>query len=453
MASSFVTSDLLDRINPEALQNLDDDTLDNLLEVLEADQTEYLFNWDNHALDYQRLPLRDLAQCDWISREYGAGKVGNNDWNTVLWLCGRGAGKTMTIMQILRRFVESGEYKSICIVATTEKVLRESYALPLEKLSSPDCKARYIANQSKIVWPNDAQAMLLTAENTAALRSGNYDLLICDELCFWSRPEAYSIVRAALRVGPHPLCLIGTSPKSTPLIWSIVNDPYTVTIHASTYDNTTLSEAAIEALVGPLRGHPDYDAEILGRLYERIQGALWTRELIGANRLDKVPEGVELIRIVVGVDPGGFSSGGDEAGIVIAAKGSDDIYYVLADYSLGGDPKTVVTQMARAYRDYLADALIYESNQGGEYIRSLIDTIDTTINIKSVRAKVGKRLRAEPISALHNQSKIKFIGSFDLLESQMCNWTPKSTKSPDRLDAFVYAIAELSGRGQEVKFY
>jgi hypothetical protein len=69
-----------------------------------------------------------------------------------------------------------------------------------------------------------------------------------------------------------------------------------------------------------------------------------------------------------------------------------------------------------------------------------------------VRATRGKRVRAEPIAALYEQGRVHHVGAFQALEDQMCAFTPDAilAKSPDRVDALVWALTELSGRGGAV---
>ncbi len=439
-----IDAELIQLLTPEELAELD--------ALLAAQDQIDAYDWDRHCLPYQRLP-HNLSDCPWVSREWGAGAVGNEDFNTILWCCGRGAGKTTTITHNVCKLVEQGRYKRIGIVAPTERIYRESIALPIVDASPDWCKAVYRANESKIVWANGATAQLLSAEKPRLIRSWNFDTLVLDEVVAWQYPECYALARACLRVGEEPLTLIGTTPMSTPLIWSILRSPNTAVINASTYDNTTLSKQALAALIEPYLGHPDYDQEILGRIHERIAGALWTAETIGGKRIIALPEGVTLVRVVVGVDPGGFGSDGDEAGIVVVGKGSEGRYYVLADYSLQGQPDAVAKAMVAAYNDYFADAMVYETNQGGNWIRALVDTIDPTINLVGVHAKQGKRLRAEPISALYNRGEVSHIGTHEALEAQMRKWIPGKGSSPDRIDGLVYGITNLSGKGREVKFY
>ena len=67
-----------------------------------------------------------------------------------------------------------------------------------------------------------------------------------------------------------------------------------------------------------------------------------------------------------------------------------------------------------------------------------------------VRASRGKAIRAEPVAALYEQDRVHHIrypentDRFDLLEDQMTSFVPGITqKSPDRMDALVWAITEL----------
>jgi len=65
---------------------------------------------------------------------------------------------------------------------------------------------------------------------------------------------------------------------------------------------------------------------------------------------------------------------------------------------------------------------------------------------KSVTASRGKQTRAEPISALYEQGKVHHVGVLDQLEDQMCQWIP-GEKSPDRMDALVWGLTELTQQG------
>ena len=97
----------------------------------------------------------------------------------------------------------------------------------------------------------------------------------------------------------------------------------------------------------------------------------------------------------------------------------------------------------RAYYKYEADRIVVEVNNGGDLVEKLIMTIDKNVPIRSVRATRGKMIRAEPVAALYEQKKVSHVGIFAKLEEQMCFYVGDG-KSPDRLDALVWALTELS---------
>lgn len=170
-------------------------------------------------------------------------------------------------------------------------------------------------------------------------------------------------------------------------------------------------------------------------------GTLWRREWI---RYQQQPD--DLQRVVVGVDPTG-SAGGDECGIVVSA--SDGVeYYVLDDYSLHGTPSEWAQAVGAAYTKYKADAIVAEANYGGDMVKSTIKTSVPGANVKLVSATRGKVVRAEPISALYEQGKVWHTDVMQELEDELCMYDPATSASPNRMDALVWAITELSETGK-----
>jgi phage terminase large subunit-like protein len=174
---------------------------------------------------------------------------------------------------------------------------------------------------------------------------------------------------------------------------------------------------------------------------DQIPGALWGQDELDEHRVNVAPE---LIRVVIGVDPSGTnSSGSDECGIVGAGLGADGRYYVLADRSAVASPEGWAKRTVLVYDDLSADRVIAEKNFGGDMVESTLKTERATLPIRLVTASRGKAVRAEPIAALHTQGKVSFVGRFPDLEDQCCGWTPGSGWSPDRMDAYVWAMTEL----------
>lgn len=201
----------------------------------------------------------------------------------------------------------------------------------------------------------------------------------------------------------------------------------------------------------------DYIEDVLGNLSERQRRrfllgeflddnpyALWKRADIDRCRVSTA--GGSFTRVVVGVDPAVTSAvNSDSTGIVIVAQAHNGEYYVIADETLCASPDVWARAVVEAYHTHNADRVIGEVNQGGDLIESVIRTIDKTVAFRAVRATRGKTIRAEPIAALYEQGKVHHVGLLTELEDQMCEWVPndKTQKSPDRMDALVWAITDL----------
>lgn len=204
---------------------------------------------------------------------------------------------------------------------------------------------------------------------------------------------------------------------------------------------------------------------LLGDFSAGVEGALWKIEWISDNRLnidpkklsnpDRDEDGMVIPgqpvagRIVVGVDPAVTSKkGSDHTGIVVAAEDiENECFYILEDLSMKGTPKQWAEVVCDAYKRWNADLVVAEVNNGGDLVETVIRGVDQTISYKAVRASRGKHIRAEPISSLYEQGKVRHIGEFPDLESEYTTWLPSEQDSPDRLDAAVWALTELSGEG------
>ena len=84
---------------------------------------------------------------------------------------------------------------------------------------------------------------------------------------------------------------------------------------------------------------------------------------------------------------------------------------------------------------------------GGDMVREVLRGIDASVPLKEVHATRGKYVRAEPIAALYEQGRVKHVRGFPLLEDEMCDFGVEglsSGRSPDRVDALVWALTELS---------
>jgi len=212
--------------------------------------------------------------------------------------------------------------------------------------------------------------------------------------------------------------------------------------HFASHANPHISQAALAEIASDMTAL-SYRQEIEAEDVEEIPGALWTRANIELDRVDVAPG--RLDRVVVAVDPT-CTRTGDEAGIVVCGKAGDH-YYLIEDLSRQSSPDQWAQIAVEAFKRHNADRIIYETNQGGEMVEHTIKTVDRFVPLRGVHASRGKITRAEPVAALAEQHKIHHVGMFNKLEDELCSYTGESGQaSPNRLDAFVYAITELHKR-------
>jgi len=180
-----------------------------------------------------------------------------------------------------------------------------------------------------------------------------------------------------------------------------------------------------------------------GKFTLDVDGALWDYNLIIAANALTIGEAE---RTVVAVDPAVTNNpDSDETGIIVATK-SGESHRVDADYTCKASTQTWATKVINAYNKHNANAIIAETNQGGDLVENVLRLNGYKGRFIRIHAKKGKALRAEPIVALYEQGRVAHNDGLDELESEMMEWVPMNTKdSPNRIDAMVYAITELSG--------
>ena len=186
--------------------------------------------------------------------------------------------------------------------------------------------------------------------------------------------------------------------------------------------------------------------ELDGEIIESNEYALWKREHIEQSRV-AVPE--PLNRIVIAVDPpAGSTSSSASCGIIAAGLAGNDKAYVIADRTVQkATPDRWAAEVVALYHKLEADLIVAEVNQGGDMVKTVLLTVDPKVPVRQVHASRGKWTRAEPVALLYERGMVKHAGRYPELEDQMCAMTPDGKAegvSPDRVDALVWAITELS---------
>jgi phage terminase large subunit-like protein len=385
---------------------------------------------------------------------------GGSPWTTWLMLGGRGAGKTRLGAEWVRavahgtRPYASERSLQIALVGETEHDVREVMIegpAGLLQISPRSERPQWRATRRRLEWPNGAVAFTFSAEDPEQLRGPQFDAAWCDELAKWHYVDAtFDMLQFGLRLGPRPRQLITTTPRPIPLIKRLIADPRTAVTRAATHANAAhLSPAFLAEVLARYAGTRLGRQEIDGEIIEDRADALWTRAIIEASRVSSAPA---LLRIVIGVDPPGSARpGADACGIVAAGIAENERVYVLEDASVQGlAPGGWAMKAVALFKRLNADALVAEVNQGGDMVRAVLEQVDRSIPLRTVRATRGKWLRAEPIAMLYQQGRVKHVDPpLVALEDEMCDFGMaglSSGGSPDRLDALVWAVTELTAR-------
>ena len=441
MPSSLVEASLADQFRllpPEERRR-------RLDSMTDEEATALLHDWSWWARQSQQLP--------------GAVNPRTPDGTWVTWLAkaGRGWGKTRVGAETTR--IWARDFRLVSLVGPTADDARD---IMIEGESGiraccPKGERPYSrSSKRRLEWPNGSRSLIFTADEPERLRGKQHMKFWADEVGSWRYADSWDQLAFGLRLGTNPQGIVTTTPRPTALVKSIMADPTTMVTHGRTYDNASnLAKVFLQKIITKYEGTRLGRQEIEAELLDDNPGALWQRPNIDKFRVTKLPV---LLRIVSAADPAVTSNpDSDETGIVVA--GVDDQqpphFYVMDDCSLSASPDGWARALVLAYLRHQADRIIGEVNNGGDLVESVIrhvviegKPVGESASYKSVHASRGKAIRAEPIAALYEQGRVHHVGFFAVLEDQLCDWDPLvSVKSPDRLDALVWALTELSEGG------
>lgn len=361
-----------------------------------------------------------------------------------LFLCGKSFIPTHNTVTLVKWALEKAyalpKSRGLFIGATTEDVrdiliLGDSGIL---NQAHPDFMPTYNQGKNLLIFPNGTTVNLRSAEKPDRLRGPQFHWGIADEIGSWRYAvEAWDMIQFGLRLGQHPQLAVASTPRPTPLVISLLKNPHTVITRGTTYENREhLAPSFYSQIITKYEGTRLGRQELLAELLTDTPGALWKREQIDATRVAITPY---LKRTVVAVDPAASSnSESNETGVVVCAIGNDDHLYVLDDMTIQGTPNEWGMQVFAAYHKHHADAIVIETNQGGDMAENVLRVVAkelglSAVAIHQVRASKGKTARAEPIAALYEQGRAHHVGMFGILEDQMCTWVKgEGMESPDR---------------------
>jgi phage terminase large subunit-like protein len=397
------------------------------------------------AADYRVMIRDDQMWADFNSP----------DWVGAVWSCGRAYGKTWAGSPACIEYAMQYPNARIGLIAPTFGMGRTNMiegSSGIVKLSPRGFKPKYNRSDGALKWKNGTTAKLFSAENGDRIRGENFDYIWVDEFCFCKftgqDDDFWKMAKFALRAGKYPKFTITTSPRPVRALKELYEQSKKkgskIRFHTgTTFDNYALPQSFIDEIkLG--EGTSLYNQEVLGMILEENLGAIFTNENILRKDLDshdqdpdKYNERMQNLinsmdSIVVSVDPNVVEDiNSDETGIVVTAR-KGGFGYVFKDASSRGKISDIYKKVVKLYHRYSAEAVIVETNNGGDFIPAAIFNIDPMVVVKKVFASRGKRSRAEPIGLLYERKKIYHVGVFMDLESQMTEYNPQvHASSPD----------------------
>lgn len=411
---------------------------------------------DAHACEIE--DLRDSWQANAREDQFPpAHAIGGGPWTAWIVMGGRGAGKTRTGAEWIKGLMTGDPDFTVTPVervaligetaADVRDVMVEGVSGILAIHNARD-RPTWEPSRRRLQWPNGSVAQIYSAEDPESLRGPQFECAWLDEFAKWRyAEETFDMLQFGLRLGAHPRQVITTTPRPGAFIASLLQDPRSAVSRAPTMANAAnLAPDYLQKIVARYSGTRLGRQELDGELLEDNPAALWNRSALDAAREREAPG---LAHIVVAIDPPASSTQrADACGIVAAGIDEAGIVHVLEDASLSAVRPSAWARLAIAlYRKWEADRLVAEVNQGGEMVAAVIREADAGVPVTMVRATRGKYLRAAPVAQLYEQGRVRHAGNFPELEDEMCAFGPDGLpggKSPDRLDALVWAVTALA---------
>lgn len=386
----------------------------------------------------------------------------DGEWTTWLAMAGRGWGKTRTGAEFIRQEVQSGRLKRGALVGPTaadvRDVMIEGESGLLACCERAGVRAVYKEWRRRVDFPDyGAVCFCYSAEEPARLRGPQHDTFWADELGAWRYSETWDQLQFGLRLGERPRGIATTTPKPVQVIRDLVQQVATGVValtRGRTYDNAkNLAKSFINQVIRKYEGTRLGRQELEGELLKDVEGAHWSHEMIGASRVRADHNGEIRIpsqkHIAVAIDPATtYGEGSDQTGIAAAGRGVDGEFYVHHIAGLRVSPDSWATYALRLYQELEANEIVYESNQGGEMVKSVIVNAAMAMGIpvpsvRGVHASRGKEVRAEPVVLLYEQGKVHHVGTFADAEAQMCAFPVIEDQGDDMVDALVHAVVAV----------
>lgn len=369
---------------------------------------------------------------------------------------GRGSGKSFTVtLMLLNLTYEDGQiilFTRYTLVSAFISIIPEF----IDKINLLGRENDFDVTQSEIINKKTGSKILFrgiktsSGVNTANLKSiAGVTTFVLEEAEELVDEDVFDRIDLSVRDKTRPnrvILIMNPSFKSHWIYKRFVLNPsqsFCTHIHTTYLHNKrNLSQSFIEQAERVKESNISrYNHLFIGDWLDDAEGLLWNRLMIDRCRITQRPE---LVRIVISIDPAVTASlESDETGITVLGKDSEGRGYLLEDLSGKYSPNEWSKVATQAVKNWGADCIVAEKNQGGDMVESMIRQHDKVTRVILVTATKGKYVRAEPVYSMYEQNKVFHVGTFPILERQMISFDPEKGKSPDRVDALVWGFTEL----------
>lgn len=385
----------------------------------------------------------------------------NENWYTLLYLAGRGAGKTRTGSEFVIKAARDFPGCHIAIVSQTQKDVRRVNVTDgdssILKVSPPDFIPEFHKQDGVLRWGNGSYATLYSDETRDTLRGPQHHFALCDEIAKWRYlDDTLDNLNFTMRLGKNPKVVMTTTPKNLKRIKQIMNDKTTKIVRGSTFDNAqNLPKAYLNYILETYGNSRLGKQELYAELIEDIEGAIFKRSDIDETRISFKDMPAEFEKIVIGIDVAvSTNSNSDSTGIIVVGLGLDKRLYVIADETDKYSPSDFATKVLLLNDTYQSITIkgveiVVERNNGGSFIESTIRLTEKNLNrttpvfIKTIWSKESKKKRAESTYLFYEIKKVSHVGYLTQLEDELCTWSENEKWSPDRMDALGFCVNYL----------
>lgn len=380
----------------------------------------------------------------------------------ILYRAGRRAGKSWACGAFMAKKVYQG-YKTMGLCGPTYDDVSKIMVPAIQRWFYGKNKPEYVVGRKTLEFSDESDfkgVAIHCFTSDKEIRGHSLQALWCDEIATWlgnadQIKENFTLLDTCVSEGPNPQTIISGTPKPMKLLFEMqdridLGDKRYKLITGSMFDNPFLSEEYKQNELKKYSGR-QRQQELYGELLTTIEGALFQKTQV--RDAHKKIKREELISICISIDPAVTSTRtSDETGIYVIGKNEANEAYVLQDLSGRWTPREWAKLVNDAFVSWEADTIVAEGNQGYDLIKSNLSVSYPSLEpyIKIVIAKKSKSLRAEPVANLLEMKRVFFCEDFPELERQLVEYIGNESKSPDRMDAFVYGVTELLIKDQDL---